>query len=116
VPSEDEAVYTAFLAQWKVAQAQRAPGEPTPPDGANAACFDCVSSRGNATCTYPADRNCTTYTACVERNCLNAEQGYPESFLECVQSCLPADGGICKEEWSSYVTCSAEACSTACIK
>ncbi|MEO8919562.1 MAG: hypothetical protein ABI488_19245 [Polyangiaceae bacterium] len=109
----EQAIYADYLAQWLVARSEREPGEPIPPVGVDAPCFDCVTSRGLARCSYPAGADCAPYTACIERHCLDTDS-YPASLDDCVESCLPSNDVSCHAQWLAFVSCSVPACAAVC--
>jgi len=110
-----------YLGLWKQRQSEREPGEPIPPEGAPAPCFECFRAQESA-CALPAG-DCRPTTACVDRHCLcSPEQpianscsarDYPEDLCGCIETCA-GENTSCATRWGDYISCVVRACAAAC--
>jgi len=118
----DQAMCDGFLALWRVRQSERAEGEPIPPPGVGAPCFDCIGF-GGSECESLATVGCSGAEACLERHCLctreapvqatcNAED-YPTDLCACTETCIPTNDS-CARPWIAYMQCVVSRCSEAC--
>jgi hypothetical protein len=111
-----------FLALWKVRQGEREPGEPIPPEMADAPCFDCIQQQGSS-CGALSVVGCASAEACLERHCLcTTEQPlqrscsastYPNDLCACADTCFAKEDS-CAPAWARYTQCIIERCSQAC--
>ncbi|HEX2670848.1 MAG TPA: hypothetical protein VHM25_08250, partial [Polyangiaceae bacterium] len=111
-----------FANIWQQRQAEREPGEPIPPEGAPAPCFECL--RAQETSCHRPQAECAANSACIDRHCLCTKEQpvaamcnvatYPDDLCDCIHACTPAADTDCEDQWHGYMRCAVAACAAVC--